>query len=363
MKPRALLLVPLLIVLLAACGAPSAQAPTSLPAQATSTPALTIVPITIKHGLGMLTLPKPATRVLACSEEAIDFLITLGVQPIGICSDRISGAATGVPYELPHFFPPELLGTPVFVGTADSPSLEQIVALKPDLIISGVWAQAANTKMAEIAPTFVLDTDAPGYWRESLGEIGRALGREPQAQQFLADYDATAKRLAEQLAPVAAATPNVLFIYSFSASEGTMVLGPTWNGSKPFELLGFTILEPAGLDLSKGGVAPVSPEILSNTNADIVFVIRPKTADGKLPRYPIDDLLDSLKGPRVIRQEIDATRGSTAPYTDKYVLEEIAGLLDTTSAATGATRAYTDAADGSRRRAAGDQQIVRKRQT
>jgi ABC-type Fe3+-hydroxamate transport system substrate-binding protein len=133
--------------------------------------------------------------------------------------------------------------------------------------------------------------------------------------------------------PVAAATPDVLVIYSFSASEGTMVLGPTWTGSKPFELLGFTILEPAGLDLSKGGVAPVSPEILSSTNADIVFVIRPKTADGNVPRYPIDDLLDSLKGPRVIRQEIDATRGSTAPYTDRYVLEEIAGLLEPTSAA------------------------------
>jgi iron complex transport system substrate-binding protein len=342
MKPRTLLLVPLLVVLLAACGAPSTQAPTSLPAQAIAAPvrAPTVAPITVKHSLGTLTLPKLATRVLACSEEAIDFLITLGVQPIGICSDRISGAATGAPYELPHFFPSELLGTPVFVGTADSPSLEQIVALKPDLIISGVWAETANTKMAEIAPTFVLDIDVPGYWRESLSEIGRALGREPQAQQFLTDYDATAKRLAEQLAPVAAATPDVLFIYSYAAADGTVVLGPTWNGSKAFAQLGFTILEPAGLDLSKGGVAPVSPEILSSTNADIVFVIRPKTADGKLPRYPIDDLLDSLKGPRVIRQEIDATRGSTAPYTDRYVLEEIAGLLDTTSAVAGATRLH-----------------------
>jgi hypothetical protein len=81
------------------------------------------------------------------------------------------------------------------------------------------------------------------------------------------------------------------------------------------------------MDLSNGGVAPASPEILSTTSADIVFVIRPKTADGKVPRYPIDDLLDSLKGPGIIRQEIDATRGSTAPYTDRYVLEEIARLL------------------------------------
>jgi iron complex transport system substrate-binding protein len=292
-------------------------------------------PIIVKHSLGTLTLPKVATRVVACSEEAIDFLITLGVQPIGICSDRISGAGTGVSYERPHFFPKQLLGTPTFLGSANSPTLEQIVALKPDMIVSGVWAESANDDLAEIAPTFVVDTDAPGYWRETLSEIGRALGRESQAQQFLADYDASAKRLAEQLAPVAAEAPNVLFIYSFSATDGTMVLGPTWNGSKPFELLGFNVIEPAGLDLSNGGVAPTSPEILSNTDADIVFLMRPKTDDGQIPRYPIDDLLDSLQGPRIVRQYIDATRGSTAPYTDKFVLEEIAGLLDATSAATG----------------------------
>jgi iron complex transport system substrate-binding protein len=338
MKPRMLLLVPLITALLAACGAvPSAQTPTSAPAPATAAPAPTAVPqptdapISVKHSLGTLTLPKPAARVVACSEEAIDFLITLGVQPIGICSDRVSGAGAGVPYTLPHFFPKELLGTPVFLGTADAPSLEQIVALKPDLIISGVWAETANPKLAEIAPTFVVDTGATGYWRETLGEIGRALGREPQSQQFLADYDATAKHLAEQLAPTAAAAAKVLFIYSFSATDGTMVLGPTWPGSKPFELLGFKIFEPAGLDLSKGGVAPSSPEILSNTDADIVFLMRPKTDDGQIPRYPIDELLDSLKGPRVVRQYIDATRGSTAPFTDKFVLEEIAGLLDTTT--------------------------------
>jgi iron complex transport system substrate-binding protein len=344
MKPRMLLLVPLITALLAACGAaPSAQTSTSgmptqggAPALATAAPAPTAAPqpaaapISVKHSLGTLTLPKPAARVVACSEEAIDFLITLGVQPIGICSDRVSGAGTGVPYTLPHFFPKQLLGTPVFLGTADAPSLEAILALKPDLIISGVWAEKANPKLAEIAPTFVVDTGATGYWRETLGEIGRALGREPQSQQFLADYDATAKHLAEQLAPTAAAA-KVLFIYSFSATDGTMVLGPTWPGSKQFELLGFKIFEPAGLDLSKGGVAPSSPEILSNTDADIVFLMRPKTDDGQIPRYPIDELLDSLKGPRVVRQYIDATRGSTAPFTDKFVLEEIAGLIDTTT--------------------------------
>jgi iron complex transport system substrate-binding protein len=317
-----------LLALLAACGgAPAATGPTQAPVAPTNAPAPTSAPIVVKHTKGTLTLDKPAARVVACSEEAADFLITLGVKPVGLCSDRVAGATSGAAYELPHFFPKEQLGTPIFLGAADAPALESIVALKPDLIISGVWAEAANDKLAQIAPTFVVDTAAPGYWRETLLEVGKALGREAQAQQFLVDYDASARRLAEQLAPTAARSPNVLFIYSFAATDGTMVLGPTWTGSKAIEALGFKIVEPAGLDLSNGGVAPISPEMVGQIGADIVMVIRPKTADGKAPRYPIDDLLDSLKGPRVIRQEIDLTRGSTAPYTDKFVLEEIAGLL------------------------------------
>jgi hypothetical protein len=78
---------------------------------------------------------------------------------------------------------------------------------------------------------------------------------------------------------------NVLFIYSFSATDGTMLLGPSWTGSKPFELLGFTVLEPEGFDLTDGGVAPISPEMPSEIDADFIVVIRIKTPDGEIPRY------------------------------------------------------------------------------
>ncbi|KAB8139674.1 ABC transporter substrate-binding protein [Chloroflexia bacterium SDU3-3] len=321
------------IVFISSCGAPSASAPTTAPAPTQAAAAATSSPIVVKDSRGTVALDAVPSRVVACSEEALDFLITLGVQPIGMCSDRVAGATSGSVFDRPYFFPKDALGTPVFVGGAESPSLEQIAQLKPDLIISGVWAEEANKRMAQIAPLFIVDTATPDYWRGPLLELGKVFGREAQAQQFIDEYDASAKRLAAELAPVTACAPNVLFIYSYAATDGTMLLGPRWTGSKPFELFGFKVLAPEGYDLSSGAL-PVSPEIVSEVQADIVFVLRIKTPDGEIPHYPIDDLVASLKDTRVIYQGVDSTRGSTAPYTDRFALEEIGGLLKEDGAAT-----------------------------
>lgn len=333
-------------VVLAACAAPSAPAPTSPPAAETRptdapTPTQAAASgIVVTHAGGELTLPAPAQRIIALGEEEADFLIALGLQPIGFASDRVKNGTQGKVYEAKHFFNKDQLGSPVYLGVSSTPAIEEIVKLKPDLIISGVWNKDANVRLAAIAPTFVLDTGAPGYWRETLVEIGRAVGRESQAREYIEAFAATESALRERVAPIAKASPNVLFIYSYAA-DGTMLLGKKWVGSRALETLGFNVIEPANLDLTTG-VAPVSPEIVSTEKADIIMVIRLLTPDGEKPRYPIDALLESLKGTRVIYQLTDSTRPSTAPYTDKFSLEQIAELVggQPAPAASAATPAF-----------------------
>lgn len=299
------------LVLLASCGG----APAASPAAG----------ITVSHHGGELTLQRPATRVVACSEEAVDFLVALDVQPVGFCSDRADGATSGQPYERAHFFPADRLGAPMFVGTAATPSVERIATLSPDLIISTDYTEG-NEQLAQVAPTFVLSVDDPGYWRATLTNMGALLGRTAQAEAFLAEYDATVARLAAEVAPVAQASPRLLLVYSFGAADGTMLLGNDWTGSRPFTQLGFTVLEPEGAAFANG-VAPISAETVVQTPADIVFVLRPELPDGSRPSYPIDELLAARQDTRVIYQVFPSTRGSTAPYTDRFVLEEVAGLL------------------------------------
>lgn len=304
--------------------------PTSAPAS-TSAPEPTSVPanaiLSFTNSFGTFSFDTPPTQIIALSEEPADFLITLGIQPIGFGSARIKGAENAQPYDKPHFFPKELLGTPIYVGDINSPSFELMSVLKPELIITTGWAPETHEKLAQIAPLYIIDQTSAGYWQETLQELGGLLGREQEAQEFIEEYDATVKQLAEQMKPVANSMQNILFLYSYAASDGTMILGPEWPGSKPFYELGFTVLSPEQVGLQGNNAVPISIEAVTEIDADIIFVMRINEADGVISEYPIDPLLESMKDTKVIYQHILSTRTSTAPYTDLYVLKEIANLL------------------------------------
>ena len=322
---RTFVLLLTLLATLAACGSETSSFAPASPAPSG--------PITIKHTKGELTLPGPATRVVACSEETLDLVLTLGVQPVGLCSERVEGAANGQPFDKPYFYTGVgQLGNPTFVGSAQQPSLEEIIKLKPDLILVLDYTEGQD-KLAQIAPVMVVDASSPDYWSGTLVEVGKAVGREAQAQQFLKDFEATAATLRTQMEPIVAQSPDVLLVYSFGASDGTMVFNEKWSGSQMLTKLGFKLVGPEGVTIPDSGFAPVSPEILTKTGADTIMVIRPKNADGSLNNYPIDDLFKSAPDLRVVYQLIDSTRGSSAPLTDKFVLEEFARLMSEAASA------------------------------
>jgi iron complex transport system substrate-binding protein len=317
----------LLMMLLSACGNVPAATPESKPAAASDSASSTPSAPVANHAKGELKLSTPAKRVVACSEEAADFLLALEMQPVGFCSARVEGVQAGAQYTVPHFFPKDKLGTPIFLGSSLEPSLEELVKTKPDLILLQDEAEQSYSQASQIAPTMIIDASAKDYWKGTLLEVGKLVGREAQARQFLADFEQTSAELRATVAPVVQQTPNVMLLYSFAASDGTMLMSENWTGAQLLTQLGFKLVTPAGVTVPEQGFVQVSPEVVSSANTDIILIIRPKRADGSVPRYPIDEILDSLDGVRVVYQEIDPTRGSSAPLTDKFVLEEFARLL------------------------------------
>jgi ABC-type Fe3+-hydroxamate transport system substrate-binding protein len=349
------------LALLAACGGAPALAPTSAPVTAvveqptglptteatvvtTSEPAAAIIDATatastpegaivIDHPKGQLRLDAPATRVLACSDEVVDMVLALGVQPAGVCSARVQNVTQGNTFApASYFFEPAQYGAPVFVGSSLEPSLEQIATLKPDLIIAMSDSDATQEQMAQIAPVLYVDADSPAYWRDTLGDVGRALGREAEAAAFLERYDQRVESIKGELAPVVAAQPNALVIYSFSPDPQMMIFRRGSWLSKGLEQLGFTAVEPADVEFPPAGWAIVSTEYLTKVEADLIIVLRPVDAEGNVPRYPVDDLLDQLTDVRVVQQPLDPTRPSSAPLTDLFVIEQYAELLPTSAA-------------------------------
>lgn len=168
------------VVLLAACGGTVGD-PGATPAS--GAPAA----ITVDTARGPVGLPGPATRVVSLEWVHTEELMSLGVVPVGVADLRTYGtwvAAPGVA------LPPTVQD----VGTRNSPSLEQITALDPDLIVASEDRVGANYEaLSRIAPVLSFDyTREPQLesMKQHFRGIGAAVDRPARADEVLAQLDA-----------------------------------------------------------------------------------------------------------------------------------------------------------------------------
>lgn len=119
------------------------------------------------------------------------------------------------------------------VGGFVDPSVEAVVALKPDLILvqPGPGNQRPVERMAELGvPVLLLPLHSVGDTLAALRAVGQALGQTKEAEALIARFEATRARIRE--AAKALPKRRVLLVYGF---EPLVVAGP---GSFAHELLG-----------------------------------------------------------------------------------------------------------------------------
>ena len=135
-------------------------------------------------------LKAPATKVVGLEWGIIENLITLGVQPVGVAD--VKGYTAWVSAG-------KLDGSAKDVGTRGEASVDAIVALTPDLIITTTDESPATiTQLEKAAPVLVIrGADAKNaipQMKTNLELIAQAVGKTDQAKTALADFD---KKLAE----------------------------------------------------------------------------------------------------------------------------------------------------------------------
>jgi len=114
-----------------------------------STPAKDCYRVT--HVMGETCVPNQPKRVVVLSTTTLEYLIDLGVKPIGATlSDQFSS-----------HLQPELTGVED-IGNVGEPSLEKIVALQPDLIIGDDYYQTIYPQASQIAPTILYKFEHSG---------------------------------------------------------------------------------------------------------------------------------------------------------------------------------------------------------
>lgn len=231
----------------ASANATSAPASSSQPEKAAAAAAPAFHTVTTVNG--DIEVPTAPQRIVA--EEYLGSLIALGTIPVG---------APGLTLENMYF--KEFLTGVFDTGTYGKMSPEKIIALNPDLIISGNADNYAT--LSKIAPTVIVPYGDLKNAHEELTYFGKLLGKEQEAAAWLADYD---KRIADAKARVDAAIPaGATFSILEHADKSTWVYGDNFGrGGQPvYQALGRKPPAEVAAEIMEKQWAELSAETLAS---------------------------------------------------------------------------------------------------
>ncbi|MGW8767987.1 ABC transporter substrate-binding protein [Streptomyces sp. NPDC055815] len=253
----AALLTAALAFSVAACGGGSGdEKPADKPAAASDAG----FPRTVTHDKGKTEIKAKPKRVVALDNSLVEAVVALDAPLVG-------GIGS---YRDQKGFPP-YLGDAVKetkdVGPLDSPNLEAIAALKPDLIVSAtVRHEDLYDQLSKIAPTVFVATTGP-IWKENITFLGTALGEEKKAADKLAAYTTRAKKIGDA---VNAKNPKQTYaLVRFLDGPTRIYLPKTFSG---IILTDMGLARPANQQDQKEFNIEISEEQIAQADADHIFV-------------------------------------------------------------------------------------------
>jgi len=148
---------------------------------------------TITHALGELTVPATPLRLVSLNTDLTDSLVALGTIPVGIIT------FTGDDFEGYEYLADDLKAVAI-VGQSNAPNLEQILLLKPDLIIGRDDNVEIYDTLSAIAPTALI-IDQHGDTRGWLRQVAHTINQAAAGEARIAAYDEKVAAAAAILQP------------------------------------------------------------------------------------------------------------------------------------------------------------------
>lgn len=184
-------LVAVLTLALSACGTSEKPVAHDAVAEPTSGP----VSVTDARGT-VVTLDHPAEHVVALEWGAVENLVTLGVMPVGVAD--VKGYTSWVEAA-------PLDGSVKDVGTRGEPSVDALVALDPDLVVTTTdLPENVIDQIEKAVPVLVVrgaDASQPvEQMKTNLRLVAQAVGRTTQADELIAGFDAAVASGAKAIA-------------------------------------------------------------------------------------------------------------------------------------------------------------------
>lgn len=231
--------------------------------------------LAVTDSTGTVHLPKPATKVVALEWSYVEELLTLGVTPVGVADKATYGTWVTAGPKLPASVPD--------VGKRAQPSLEQIKALNPDLIVAERSRVTANLgQLRQIAPVLVFDGYSPNDAlvaanRDHFTQLAKAVGRQSRAARALKSYDQKVSQAKGALAAAGKAGTEVTLAQGFSVN-GQPVIRAYTEHAQAVQVLESIGLRNAwhGKDSDPSGFTTVGVEGLTAVSGStLLYVAQP----------------------------------------------------------------------------------------
>ncbi|MEV4893407.1 iron-siderophore ABC transporter substrate-binding protein [Nonomuraea sp. NPDC055795] len=285
MKAFRAVAVAVLAMGLAACGGEAAAPKAAESAQAPFR--------VIKHAMGETKIPTQPKRVVALDQSFVDAVLTLQTPVVGYTNYR------AIEDKLPDYLgavAAEYGKEATSVGTLEQPSLEKIMALKPDLIVSAkVRHKDLYDKLAKIAPTVFSETTG-AIWKQNLVLMGQALGKESLAEETLKKFEERAGKIGAGIKEKEGKLPTVAVVRFAGEPTVRLYVENSYSGVV-LKDVGF----PRPTDQPKDAnqiMVPISQERIAELDADHIFVstYADPTADAPKQKFVTNPLWNKLKG-------------------------------------------------------------------
>lgn len=251
-----------LAMAVAACGATSSTA--EAPGGAVAEPSGGF-PRTVSHAMGQAMIPREPQRVIVLDAGYVDAALALETRIIALPEYSGSGAA------LPRYLAEAgagLAGDATFLGTVSVINLEQLAALRPDLIVSSASRhEDIYDELSMIAPTVFSKTSPT--WKQNLELLATALGKEDQAKTLIKDYEARAVTVGDAIRAKVGDNPVVSVVRFTDDPVVRLYQSASYSGE---------VLDDAGLARPENqrsteeAFVEISPELIPQVDAGHIFV-------------------------------------------------------------------------------------------
>lgn len=247
--------------------------------------------ITINHVLGTTEIKGKPQRVVTLYQGATDTILEFGIKPVGV----VESWAQQPMYD----YLKEDLKDVTYVGLETQPNLEEIAALKPDLIIATqIRHEEIYEQLSQIAPT-VVNTTLYDI-RETTTLLGQALREEEKANELIAGWESRVADFKEKIAsdenyPFSVSVLNYredharIYVTGFA---GSILSELGFNGPKD--------LQGDNLEIVKLSDKEAIPQM----NADVIFQFMEeneavKKTHAEWTAHPLYQNLDAVKNNQV----------------------------------------------------------------